>query len=507
MLSSKVLQLFITSSLANNINNIIIDRRDFLPSLLSLVSSTNSDQRKVNIDDGNILNGVALTENNANDTTKSPDDSMTEWTITLPLERCSGGTNCVRVSVRGQPKQRGKAIVRPKRIYRMIVDTGSPYLTIPKDFRQEKSQSPYFNTVLEYSSLSINDEDSSNSVNQQNQLFFDNQILDYVLNSFFSDIEGDVPFSLEESIYKPTQDIYGSKLGLIEWKKSPITFRNDRIVTSKITETEIHGKAFEENIKFSLVLGVLDKTLSKESGGPLLGLVKNSNPATNKVQLRPTFLDQIRILPMYNAGEENNDREITSFQIDSPGNRLTFLAQKDASLIALENEDNVNIIELCDLRPLGDFVDHYAFIVDELSLNYKEYILTSKSLSGYSNKNKKEELRPIVAVFDTGLTGCLFTQPLWDALVQNVGIADPSILRSVEVSTSGKKNGKQKATSVTSIQSDVTKNPFFYLSPIELDWFGDEDNAPFVIILGQTFLSQGILTIDIERRIATFQTS
>lgn len=67
-------------------------------------------------------------------------------------------------------------------------------------------------------------------------------------------------------------------------------------------------------------------------GGPLVGLVKRSNLASDKVKLRPTFLDQVRLRPLTTDRQEE-EREITSFQIDSPNKQLTLSAQKGVSLL------------------------------------------------------------------------------------------------------------------------------------------------------------------------------
>jgi hypothetical protein len=502
MMIPKLLDLFIVSSLAGN----IIDRRDFLSSSSFLVSSntissTNSNNGK---EEGSSNNSSSNGNINENYMRKDMADTS-QWKLTLPLERFSGGTNCIRISIPGQPKKVGRKIIRPKRIYRTIVDTGSPYLVIPTEYEDDTGISPYyFNTILEDLSSTLDHNYEPLSWIWEN--IQRNEAFDYFLNNLLSlpflDTYGDdldVPFELDGSSYDPTEDVYGSQLGLIEWKQSPITVRDNRLVplqnkgidtsTSTGTNDTATTKRNESNPK--VVLGVLDKSLTRESGGPLVGLVKRSNLASDKVKLRPTFLDQVRLRPLTTDRQEE-EREITSFQIDSPNKQLTLSAQKGVSLIP---DNQPDIIELVDLRLLGDFVEHYAFIVDDLLLNdgKKDYTLTSKRLSGTIP-------RPIVAVFDTGLTGCLFTQPLWDAVIEKTGVTNPADFKSVEILKSGHPNTKH-----ISIQSDLSKNPFYYLSSIELDWFDDEDSAPFVVVLGQTFLAQGILTIDIEDRRANFQ--
>ena len=47
-------------------------------------------------------------------------------------------------------------------------------------------------------------------------------------------------------------------------------------------------------------------------------------------------------------------------------------------------------------------------------------------------------------------------------------------------------------------------NPLFNMSPINLDWFDDDTACPYIIAIGQMFLSYGCLTIDVDKRLATF---
>ncbi len=451
MFFSKILNALITSSLAG------VERRHFLSSSFLIGSNTKSvsSSAEAAADDTNVYGG---------DYTQSKGvDALSEWKVTLPLERFTGGTNCIRISLFGQPKRIGKRILRPKRVYRCIVDTGSAYLVIPQ-YKNEDSLYPYyFSTILE--DLTPKTENKSEP-----------KIFEYVLNRIFGRdtfYDENVPFELETSIYNPTEEIYGSQLGLIEWKQGTVILRDDRLVA-------LHQ---------STILGVLDEALANECS-VLVGFVKNTNSLSQKVDLHPTFFEQIGMQSL--SPETMERREITSFQIDSPNKQLTLLANKDISLIP---EDANNLIDLINLQPLGDFIEHYAFIVDELSLNYGEYVFTARSLS-----NKNQKLRPIVAVFDTGLTGCLFTKPLWSAFIQKTGVQNYAEVFSVEVSKIANESRER-----ISIQSDTSKNPFYYLSSIELDWFDDEENAPYVVVLGQTFLSQGILTIDIDSRHATFQ--
>jgi hypothetical protein len=272
-----------------------------------------------------------------------------------------------------------------------------------------------------------------------------------------------IQYKLKESGYDATEEIYGSQRGSIAWKESHVQIRDERISND-------------------IVLGVLDNALTNEAGGPLLGLVKRSNSQSEKIQLRPTFLGQ--------GGYGNNS--VSSFMIDSPNRELLLAGGK--SIIPPGAK---SAIPLLDLRPLGDFVEHYACQVEKLVLNGKEF--TPDSIGLNLNQN-----RSIVAVFDSGLTGCLFTQPLWDVLQKNGANLDT--VKNVDVGVSTERRG-QEASALYNFRTDIEMNPFFHLSPISLDWFDDEDTCPHVVVLGQTFLMQGSLIVDIDDRRALFTTT
>jgi hypothetical protein len=159
---------------------------------------------------------------------------------------------------------------------------------------------------------------------------------------------------------------------------------------------------------------------------------------------------------------------------------------------------------LVDLREYGDFVDHYAVKVD--SVTFDGVSVTSRLLQKVTNSSVE---RPIVAVFDSGLTGCLLTRPFWDA-VQRVTLKEytknsDTIDQFQSVAVSIKHMPKSKQSGSTKIQSSKGEDPrLFYVDPIDLDWFDDEQTCPYVIVLGQTFLSKGNLIIDMERRLSLF---
>lgn len=315
--------------------------------------------------------------------------------VKLPVESCTGGSYCVRIRVAGS---KGTT-----RVYRAAVDTGSPYLVLSGD----------------------------------------RDIL----------YEGKHPFQLSDSPFPPTEEIYGSGSGFLDWKQATVSFRS-------VPRLSSHGET---------ILAMMDDQLEVEAGGTLLGLVKHPNPPRQKEFYRPTWLQQLYF---------QDGSDVRSFSIDRES-----LTLANGSLLSRK----VPRIPLVDLRPLGGFIEHYCFTVKELILDGVR-VMSSK-LGG----------RPIVAVLDTGLTGCLVNQAFWDVLTEELDI-DP---RKIRLATVRADDPVQRQ--VVEFVSGRGFNNMFYVAPIYLDWFFDEQNAPYVLVLGQTFLSQGKLTVDIEARLATFE--
>lgn len=367
----------------------------------------------------------------------STDDKRNDdISISIPLEKCSGGRNCVRITIEYQPVNSifdQTLSYVPFKVFKLAIDTGSPYLVISDG--------------LEFASFVNIAIRSNNKIG--------------TLASFLIErlgfLENDVQFNLYESGFSPTFDIYGSQSGTILWKKGYVQFSK-----------------FDEPI--SLILGVLDDNLSEESGGSLLGLVKKSSKIpTQKVQTRPTFLDQLRL----------GNKTVSSFTIDSPNQRLTM------STNSMISSNDMNVMSLVNLLELGDFVDHYGIKIDQLQ--FGDMSLSSKTIA---NTVGSEVTRDIVAIFDTGLTGCLLTTPLWNDLTFcGLNLKD---IHSLDVAA------RTDSSKLFHFTSSETENPFFNIRPITLDWFDDEMTSPYVVVLGQSFLNKGSLTIDLENRKVLF---
>lgn len=392
-------------------------------------------------------------------------DKAVPITVTLPLERASGGTFYVRCTLFDNTSDAFK-------VYRAIVDTGSPYLVLPSTELHDNHQYP------EWIGSSLAN----------------------VFNVFGSTNFNDDSRLLLKSEYEPTNEIYGSVKGQINWNIADYRFRDPRLqISSSFDPMPNRG-----------VVGVLDDALTKEATGgadieayALLGLIRNNNLNADRSRFpdpRPTFFEQERIRALSNDElASTGEYDIKSFSMNCP---MRELALSTSTLIGSE-EDTMSLV---DLRKYGDFVDHYAVLVD--TVVFDGVTVNSKVLQKASGSSAE---RPIVAVFDSGLTGCLLTRPFWNVMQTIMARTTASAtnddlqFRFAAVSIRNSSQSKSSASTKTNIRSGVEEDPrLFYIDPIDLDWFDDELTCPYVIVLGQTYLSKGVLTIDMERRLSTF---
>ncbi|EJK59734.1 hypothetical protein THAOC_20007 [Thalassiosira oceanica] len=182
-----------------------------------------------------------------------------------------------------------------------------------------------------------------------------------------------------------------------------------------------------------------------------------------------------------------DDNTIRSFALDAPMRELRLSTKP---LI----HPNSPRVPLADLRVYGDFVDHYAFHIDSLTLN--GITVSAKNLQ----ENSGAVERPFVCVLDSGLTGILLIRYFWDALEDRMGLNKSKSISSASISfTEHRHSNGKNASSTRELQSNEDDRLFF-ARPIDLDWFDDDNRSPFVIIVGQTFLRRLCLTIDMDNR-------
>ncbi|KAL3780424.1 hypothetical protein HJC23_004361 [Cyclotella cryptica] len=484
-----------------------LDRRSFVSGLVIYTGPFLNAEKSVAWETNNHLRGPLIGDDSVGPRLLVDERREAPITVTLPLEPASGGTFCVRCTLFEPKTVTSNNPTEIFKIYRAIVDTGSPYLVLPSFMHQSSHQIPKWigpsltNIFHSFTTTERNGERSS-------------------------------PF-LANSEYTPTDEIYGSVRGQIDWKLADYKFRDPRLQISRQMEqssdsssdssTDSSSDSSSEsdtpfqNAHRMGVVGVLDDALTSEATGSagrepfaLLGLIRNNNPDADKTRFpdpRPTFFEQERITRSSAdqlAGLE--EYHIKSFSVDGPARELTF---STGSLI----HEEAGIMHLFDLRVYGDFVDHYAVLVNSVTLDGTT--VTSKDLQTQSHSPVE---RPIVAVFDTGLTGCLLTREFWDGMQNIIAAADSREnssrlmaddvhrFHSVSISLRSNKGGFDTTDAAAcTLQSNSKEDPrLFYTEPIDLDWFDQQETSPHVIVLGQTFLGKGVLTIDMGNRISTF---
>ncbi len=272
------------------------------------------------------------------------------------------------------------------------------------------------------------------------------------------------PSDFRRADAEPTVEVYGAKSGRVTWYEAPaVSFEGVR-----------------RGLRGGLVFGGADRVVSIESGA-LLGLIKRVNTGPTSTlplsQLRPTVLGQA---PRWWG------KALVGYRIDGPRRRLRLSSE---ALIPAETD----ALPLYDPRADGDGVEHVCCRVEGLRVN------------GVAVRPR----RLLLAVFDTGLTGCCLSHSLVgetrlglpaDALPAAASRRSMRLdsVRSVEVAL---RTERGEALVLRS----GGEEPLFYAQSIKVDWFtGAPAHGPHVIALGQAFLGRGVLTVDIDAGRATF---
>ena len=304
-------------------------------------------------------------------------------------------------------------------------------------------------------------------------------------------------------VLPPTTEIYGAN-------------RDGKVMWREATDFAAQGPGGTG----SVVFGAADAGLVQESGGALLGLIRDVNalPGATWTPSRPTFFSQAR---------RAIGVDVASFRIDAPARRLTLSSTPLLPAAA-------DALPLVDPRRYGDGVAHYAVLVERLCLDGSPVRMR----------------RPILAVFDSGLTGCVFSQSFVDEL--------PLLADQLRTAPSRSRVGAVELTLRTergqlrTLRASRETSPLFYTQVVELNWFagggpsvararqwagtaasfqpgefdgggnvagrrptvnargvrrGSPPRAPHIIALGQAFLGSAVLTIDIDQRRAEVSVS
>lgn len=348
----------------------------------------------------------------------------------LPLQTTVGGVLTTGVFIDGEP-------------FRLIADTGSPYLVVPLD--ECASQPPRL--------------------------------------SSYGCAE---PGQFRASAYPTTTEQYGSGVllgpGRMQWLSGDVSFGEPELQRAGDGRLSVAVRFRQAGrVGGELVFGGADRNVMYQSGGALLGLIRevNRDPGLSNypvADLRPTALAQLKM---------------TSFRLDAPGRMLTL---SGAPLIG----PTADALPLVDAREWGDGVDHACCRVDS-----DELVV--------DGGRPRRSTRPILCVFDSGLTGVVLSQ----SLVDELGLGAQVGPRPSSGGSSGGGGGDgvrslqlalrtERGRKVT-LRASAASSPLFYTQAIPLNWFRDRTNGPHVIALGQCALGMGVLTVDARQRRALWE--
>jgi hypothetical protein len=181
-----------------------------------------------------------------------------------------------------------------------------------------------------------------------------------------------------------------------------------------------------------------------------------------------------------------HDRELSLYPSTHSGAGFGARPSGDARSLSIPViPRGANAVQMVDLRPLGDPVDHIAATATCLLLD----------------GNPVPLLRPLIAVFDSGLSGSLLSSTLCDDAPDATSAARLAAASSLEVVLQTESGGQQ------TLRATRASTPrLFRVSSQPVPWFPDPSVEPAVVVLGQAFLREAVLRVDFrERRILCIQ--
>lgn len=347
---------------------------------------------------------------------KWPSSAAATSQLTLPLELTAGGVLTTGIFIDGEP-------------FRVIIDTGSPYLVVPVD--DCNTQPP---RISAYGCAA-------------------------------PDLFAPEPGRAD------TSEQYGALPGQMQWLRGDLEFGDTELEQAQDGNLRLQLRLHEQGGRAGFVFGGGDRNVMSQSGGALLGLIREVNHGPNSTisasDLRPTVLSQLGL---------------SSYRLSAPQRTLTL---SSAPLIAPPSESDA--LPLVDPRLDGDGVEHVCCRVDGDELLIDGIVRRAR--------------RPILCVFDSGLSGLVISQSLVDELgmADRVTTAAGRRVRSVQLGLRTERGRRVE------LRSGVDESALFYTQAIRLNWFVDSLNGPHVVAVGQCVLGRGTLTVDSATRRATWE--
>mmetsp|Transcript_11671 Transcript_11671/g.28326 ORF Transcript_11671/g.28326 Transcript_11671/m.28326 type:complete len:452 (+) Transcript_11671:119-1474(+) len=191
----------------------------------------------------------------------------------------------------------------------------------------------------------------------------------------------------------PTVERFDNNQGMVEWRVAPFSFVN--------AQGSMMGPP-------EMIFGVLSESLMDGPGGVFLGLIRDTDS-----WIRPSFLGQTNVqamkLGLKRTSDGGNNRD---------GKTLTLYTQSPLQLNNNNNNNDPNVISLTrDLnRKYGAPVIHYTIRATEFRANGNNVLQQQleHEQQKSNTKRKQQQQLPIYVILDTGVTGMVVSQELWD---------------------------------------------------------------------------------------------
>ena len=273
--------------------------------------------------------------------------------------------------------------------------------------------------------------------------------------------------------YPPTKEQYGDTTDVMEWRWC---------------RTVVPGKA--------ILAGIPSERTMQNTGGIYAGLIAQDDH-------RPTFLEQILM----------DGRRCVGFSMQF-GTDPSLMLYRNNFMVPEPSKLNPTIsyhaLPLFDLTPFGPDLHHYAVRIDGLILRYADGSVRDIDPSSCS--------RPLVAVIDTGLTGCVLDAPLADDLrisssdIIGISVMLPTV--NPQPSTSVPASSSTSSAPAKALKLD-SMDKYFYASRIELPWWYQNNKKeapqhPYILALGNTFWTNPRIrsfSVDLKRKLAYIGTT
>ena len=349
----------------------------------------------------------------------------------------------------------------------------------------------------------------------------------------------------------PTFEQYGDIVGKMEWRQADYVsvVGRSRPSSSSSSDDNMGGTTTSSvgivEERSNVVLGMASPEVIENTGGIFVGLM-------DKDENRPTFLQQFGynsftidfIQPTLYLSSDSLIMPLTDIFKESTKDETTLsTASQISKASTLQQNWNIKkcyILDLFDLQPYGPNVHHYGVLCNQIDLQLsttKKETDDFTSVSGMQSTIHVKSVatatlsRPVVAVLDTGLTGCVLSDTLYAELFNEADSSKPSILGITVSLCCSPSSTTTKAVSSGENSSDVdkprtiksrngnvstdksmstidlsscsnTNQQYWRWSTFHLPWFYDEDDEqelpPHVIALGNTFWTNGVKSLTID---------